>query len=427
MRDRCRRALWALTMSAGLWMGQACSGASAPYEQSDAGPGSSGPDGALAPSGADAATTLPADGGAAFNLAPVPDPELEAKVRAILEPITGQHPGMVVGIIRDGKVHVVSIGEVKKGSGEKPTAKTVFELGSLSKAFTGLLLASAEVDKQVALDDDVQSHLPADKTVLQLNGKPITLRSLMAHTSGIRRDLSCSPLGELLGQLKLLLIPKSMWEKSVADMYSFLATCAPSFEPGTKFSYSNVGVSLLGLTLADLAGTSWETLVVKTVTDVLDMPDTRVFLGAEQTARRATGYSALGIPVTSQVDSDACYIPAGGLQTTLADMLRYLAAQLGLLHTPLDTLVDKSHTTLTNAPGDSGKPTAYGYGWMMNTDEDGVEWLGHAGATTGFMSVITFAPAEGKGLVVLSNGYSMSLVSMTSPFIEASQHVVDLL
>src|SRR5262245_15121158 len=113
--------------------------------------------------------------------------DLRSQVDALVQPLVDGHEtvGCVVGIVQDGRVQFAAYGETEKGSGKKPTVKTIYEIGSVGKAFTGVLLADMVNAGLVKLDDPLQKYVPRSVKVPVKDGQAITLEHLVTHTSGL--------------------------------------------------------------------------------------------------------------------------------------------------------------------------------------------------------------------------------------------------
>src|SRR5262249_4150690 len=157
--------------------------------------------------------------------------------------------GMAVGIIERRRPRVIAYG--KQDSGDAPSigANTLFEIGSLTKVFTALLLADMVHRKELRFDERVDRHLPDGFRAPQRNGRAITLVDLATHTSGLPLfpPITGNPLDALA-------------KYTASDLQSWLARLTLSRDPGIQWEYSNVGYALLGLALANKARMSYDAL-----------------------------------------------------------------------------------------------------------------------------------------------------------------------
>jgi len=198
--------------------------------------------------------------------------------------------GLVVGCLQGGAQRVVGYGRVRTDAQDIPDGGTIFEIGSVTKVFTGLLLADLAEQGIVGLDDPLASYLPASARVPAFKGEEITLGDLASHAGGLPRDPK-GTLGRWLGDRHN---PNA--GLSVEELYAGLARTRLRRRPGERVKYSNLGVGLLGDALARAAGQPYEALVRARICLPLGMRDTVVAPTGEQIARLATGYTRRGRP-----------------------------------------------------------------------------------------------------------------------------------
>ena len=302
--------------------------------------------------------------------------------------------GIVVGVIEPAGRRVVAYGNLAAGdptpeSAGTLDADTIFEIGSISKVFTSLVLADMVNRKEVNLDDPAAKYLPENVKMPERSGKSITLLDLSTHTSG---------LPPLPSNLK----PKDAADPyagySVDDLYQFLSGYTLPRDPGSEFEYSNLGTGLLGHLLAYRAGTDYESLIGTRITRPLGMPDTGITISSSMKQRMATGHNAVLAPV---VNWDLPTLAgAGALRSSANDMLTFLEAFLGYKESPLAPAM----TAMLEVRRPVGKTKI----------EIGLAWhiLGasawHSGGTGGFRSFAGYDPKARTGVVVLSNAFTLS-------------------
>jgi CubicO group peptidase (beta-lactamase class C family) len=184
---------------------------------------------------------------AAGSLIP-PDSEIRAILMQRVDEFH-QSVGIVVGMIGPDGRKVVGYGALEKGDPRVLNGDTVFEIGSVTKVFTSLLLSDMAQRGQVALTDPVSKYLPASVRMPQRNGKQITLQDLATHTSGLPR---------LPANLKPKDSANPYADYSVAQLYEFLSSYELPRDIGSQYEYSNLGGGLLGHVLARYAGMDYE-------------------------------------------------------------------------------------------------------------------------------------------------------------------------
>lgn len=296
---------------------------------------------------------------------------------------------IVVSSIEEKGVRFTSLGKASR----KPDAKnvdenTVFEIGSVTKVFTGTLLAEAVRRGEVKLDDPVSKYLPATVKTPTRNGIEITLLELATHTSGLPR-------------LPANFAPKNnenpYADYSVEQMYDFLSKYELTRGGSEgKYDYSNFGMGLLGHILSLRAKMSYEDLVKSRILQPLKMNDTTITLATAQKMRMAQGFDING------EESSLWDLPtlagAGGLRSTAKDMAKFVAANIGLEKSNLSDILSVAH----KLQRDVSPQMKIGLAWHILQRPD-AEIVWHNGGTGGFKSFIGFIKAQKRGVVVLSN------------------------
>jgi len=298
-----------------------------------------------------------------------------------LAPGTGA--GVAIGVWKHGERRVFAYGTAKPDS--------LFEIGSISKTFTGLILARMVQDGKVRLDEPVRELLPAG-TVKKPSGEEITLLDLVTHHSGLpRMPDNFNPAD---------------WDNPFADygpeqLYAYLKSHGVAKPEETTFLYSNLGVGLLGQALAERAGKSYPNLLREEITGPLGMADTVIQLSAEHERRFMQGHDTKLRPAHAW-DLDAL-AGAGGIRSTAGDLLTYLEANLRPeKYEPLSGPLAFSHRIRASAEGGAQIALA----WLYASDSGTYQ---HSGATGGFTSDAFFNPRADCAAIVLTNGQSRLL------------------
>ena len=296
--------------------------------------------------------------------------------------------GFFVGIIDGEEEHIITLGNLERGGDAPITEDTLFEIGSITKTFTGLVLADMILKGEIKATDPVQAFLPDNVIMPKWESREITLQDLVTHSSGLpRMPLSFNPEDPTN--------PYADYE--VKKMYEFLSSYKLERAIGEKSEYSNLGMGLLGHVLARKAGMSYEQLVKERILDPLGMADTKVTLTEEQTTKFAAGHDPVGEAV-SHWDIRTLE-GAGALRSTGKDMMKYLRANMGKIATPLDAAIERSQKMIMSFELESSK---IGYGWI-SVKEHWSNVIFHDGGTGGFRSFIGFEPKMDRGLVLLIN------------------------
>ena len=295
-------------------------------------------------------------------------------------------PGLIVGVLGpQGARTIVAAGLARPN--EPVDANTVFEIGSISKAFTGILLAEMAGRGEVRLDQAVSELLPPGTQVPTRNGIAITLGHLSMQVSGLPR---------LPGNLAPANPENPYADYTVAQLYDFLGRHTLRRDPGAQYEYSNLGVGLLGHALALRAHRSYEEILRERVLAPLGMTSTGVTLTAAMQQRMSNGHTADG-DVTPLWDIPTL-AGAGALRSSMNDMLAFLAANLQPGADALGRAIAASQE-----PRFRANPSLWlGLNWHITTFMgDTLVW--HNGGTGGFRTMIAMHPRTRTGAVLLAN------------------------
>jgi D-alanyl-D-alanine-carboxypeptidase/D-alanyl-D-alanine-endopeptidase len=307
------------------------------------------------------------------------------------ENFDGKDCGMVVGLVDEHGARIFRAGKLDNGTDQEVNGDTVFEIGSITKTFTVLLLLDEVKRGEMKLDDQVAKYLPASVNVPGYNGKQITVLNLASQDSSL--PFNAGGLGgkDWLARYNAFTVEK---------MYSFLSAYQLTNEPGAKFQYSNLGMSLLGQVITLKAGTNFESLVLNRICRPLLMDDTRITLDSNLSTRAAVGHDESGKRAPDyQLQALA---PAGAFHSTANDLLKYLSANLGLTQTSLTPLMEEMQVIRHRDSPEMGKTAMPWYDQTVYYPP-GTEFLGHAGGTAGSSTFIGFDKKQRRGIVVLSN------------------------
>lgn len=299
-----------------------------------------------------------------------------------------QSVGIVIGVIEPAGRRIVSYGNLAKDDKRPLNGDTVFEIGSVTKVFTSLLLADMVQHGEVALTDPVAKYLPPEVKVPQRGGKQITLEDLATHTSGLPRMPSNFTPKD----------PANPYaDYSVEQMYQFISGYPLTRDIGSQYEYSNLGGGLLGHALARRAGMDYEKLVRSRISKPLGMNDTAITLSPDMKARLAVGHDQ-GLQPVANWDLPT-FAGAGALRSTANDLLTFLAANLGSTQTPLAPAM----AAMLAVRRPTGIPNLeIALGWhILKQDDHEIVW--HNGGTGGYRSFIGFDRKNGIGVVALSN------------------------
>ena len=295
---------------------------------------------------------------------------------------------MVIGMIADDPQErwVVGYGKLSIADERVPDGNTVFEIGSVTKVFTGTLLAQAVVNGEVKLDDPISMYLPEEVVDPEYEGKSITLLDLATHTAGWAKwpgNLNNNDLDDIANY-------------TIDRMYDFVSSYRLTRAPGSSFEYSNFGFGLLGNLLARRLGQEdYEALLVERITRPLGMDSTCIELTPEMRSRLAAPDNNLLLPSRSW---EAPALDGGGsIRSTGNDLLTFLAANMGLIETELQPALRLANTPQRPIFGQD----YIGLGWGLPQSGKGIHQ--HSGETVGYHSYLAWDPERKIGVVVLTN------------------------
>ena len=274
--------------------------------------------------------------------------------------------------------------------------QTKFEIGSMTKQFTALLVLQLVNEGRVKLDGYLSDYLPYYR---KDTGSRVTVRQLLSHTSGIPNFIS------LPGFLDS---PASRTTYSVKDFAEKYCSGDLEFEPGTKFQYSNSGYFLLGAVLEQISGKPYEQLLKDRIFAPVGMNDSGYAHSETIIPHRAAGYerSSDGLKNARFYDMSIPFA-AGALYSTVGDLFLWDQALYGekLLPAKVRDLLFKPNLE------------SYGFGWGILIPEPGSPNAGetivmHGGAIFGFQSVIERIPTHKELIVLLDNTESPKLLDI---------------
>ncbi|HJX85055.1 MAG TPA: serine hydrolase domain-containing protein, partial [Candidatus Angelobacter sp.] len=323
--------------------------------------------------------------------APTSSPSAPEDVRKILADrvdLYKKSVGIVVGVIGPQGSKIYSYGKLAKDSSAVLDGDTVYEIGSITKVFTSLILADMVQRGEVKLDDPVSKFLPATVKVPERNGRKITLLDLATQTSG---------LPYMPDNLKPKDRLNPFADYTVEQMYAFVSSYELTRDIGSKYEYSNLGVGLLGHALSLRAGMDYEKLVQTRILGPLKMSSTGITLTPEMRSHLAHGHTA-GLAPMPNWDLPTL-AGAGALRSSVNDMLKFLGDNIGLTPTPLAPAM-KSMLDVRKPTGVPNLEIALA--WHIFTKE-GEQIIWHNGGTGGYHTFMGFDPRTRTGVVVLSN------------------------
>jgi CubicO group peptidase (beta-lactamase class C family) len=300
-----------------------------------------------------------------------------------------------IGIYKDGKIYTEHFGEIEKGKSNPPDDETLYEIGSVTKTMTGYLVARAVLEKKIRLEDDIAMYLKDDYSNLQYNGKPITIKHLLTHTSGLPMFL---PM-EMNGVFEKFTedVPNEYFELEKSyDKEKFLAdlkNVSIIVAPGTIYSYSNAGAELIGHVLETVFQKNIDELMEENYLTEYGMSNTVIELNQTQKEELVRGYW-MDNKTFSPNQLNTLWATGGGAKMTILDMMHYIALQLN----SKNPIVSESHKVLY----EEGKTFKISYFWSVWNDKYGTSY-NHHGGTSGTQNWLFIFPRYDLGISIITN------------------------
>ncbi|MGB8165843.1 MAG: serine hydrolase domain-containing protein, partial [Nitrososphaeraceae archaeon] len=322
--------------------------------------------------------------------------EISAQVKSFIfdQIVNKSKAAIAIGFVDPDGTKIFSFGNMSTAHNIPVNQNTFFNIGSITKTFTTLLLADMVKQGIVNLNDPVEKFLPPSVKVPQFNGKKITLEDLADHTSGLPEWPSNVWLNNTVGDINP--------NYNVTQLYQALSDTKLTREPGSEVQYSSFGIGLLGHILSlESDGISYEELVKDRILDVLGMNDTKIALSQNETNNRfSVGHLGGKEIITPRIPT--ILADSGAFRSTAPDMLKYVSANLGLIHTKLDDAMQLGH--LIRHTSIIANPMNYseyrGLGWRVLTNF-GTETITHTGAINGWNAFAGFIPTKQVGIIAM--------------------------
>lgn len=304
-------------------------------------------------------------------------------------------PGMSASILDDTDVFCFSSGYGDREKGVQANENTLYELASVSKAFTGTGILLLEEQGRLSMTDPVQKYLPW--FTLKYRGKAVDMQSLtlnnfLHHTSGLTNIRHTQN------------IPQGNSPDLLYKTVEMLTDAELAFPPGERYSYGTVNYDVLGLVIEAVSGESYEDFMREQVFQPLGLHQTYVYKeDAKATGHLAQGYrSSFFITKPYNAPDYAGNKPAGYLISCTKDMARWMGIQMGIVQDIPEifhAVIDKSHQGDQSVPAVNNR--YYAAGWSVNADQTVIE---HTGGNPNFRTEVLILPNERKAVCLLTNG-----------------------
>jgi CubicO group peptidase (beta-lactamase class C family) len=309
--------------------------------------------------------------------------------RALLDEAVGAGVlhGVSAVVVTPAGTRTLHAGRRSPGGAAMPDDRTLYEIGSVTKVFTALLLADAVVRGEVTLETPIAELLPAGVSLPGDAARAITLEMLATHRSGLPRipaELDATDYRD----------PYAAYGED--ELWATLRSVRLEFAPGERAAYSNLGAGLLGTLLARRAGVSYGELLAARITGPLGMTDTVVEVAAADSGRVAPPHTGAGEPWSSW--HFRALAGAGAIRSSVADLGRFGRAVLDPESTPLGAAIELAWKVRDRSSGLS--PGGNALGWLLAGD-GATRW--HNGMTGGYHAAVFVHRDLGVAVAVATN------------------------
>ncbi|MBN8694615.1 MAG: beta-lactamase family protein [Bacteroidetes bacterium] len=293
--------------------------------------------------------------------------------------------GMSIAVLHRGKIRYYNYGETDKKTKRLPALTTIYEIGSITKTFTGIMLANAVLEGKIKLEDDIRKYIGNDYSNLSYKNEPIRIKHLCTHTSLL-------PSVPMDVENQVGFKATDPYKNYTSEMlFAYLKTIKLDTIPGSKYEYSNVGFALLANILEKVYKLPLESLFEKYITKPNRMNNTSLI--AKGSEEMAIGYTA-DTGLEAEYWNWKSIAGAGGIKSNIQDMAKYVETNLKS---------DNKAASLSHKKIYNQGQHAQGMAWVISPGKDTAQFIWHNGRTAGFSSVCGFIKELGFGVVVLSN------------------------
>jgi putative ATP-binding cassette transporter len=319
---------------------------------------------------------------------------IEEKVQELME--KGDIPGLSLAFLIPDEPDVIKgFGYADLEKKNPVTPDTLFELASCSKSFTALAALQLENQGLLNLDAPVSRYLPWFYVLVKKKKVDITLRQALHHTSGIPWDtIQGIPMGD----------DDNALQQTVRNIVGIELDA----EPGTRFQYATINYDIIGLVIEKASGMSYEDYMEKHVFKPLGLSSTKVGVDREAPFafdKMAAGYKiGFFAPRKYQAPPYRGNNPAGYIVSNGRDMARWLKLQMGMIETPLTSLIQKTQQRDKTVTPNLIDISSYAMGWQVSLTGD--DEIRHAGLNPNFTAYVAFRPGKKIGVAVLANSNS---------------------
>ena len=329
--------------------------------------------------------------GAVLTSNPMKD-DFDRKIDAIITPYAYKKAtaSVAVAVFKDDVTRYYTYGEKQKGSNNLPDSLSYYEIGSITKTFTGIMMTDYLLKNNISIETPINSFLPSNLPELKFAGESIKIKHLLNHTAGLPNLPSDCDICN----------PTQLYDST--RTYNYLKTLKLSVKPGTKYAYSNLGMGLVGTILERATKKTYSRLLEEIITNPLGLKHTKLELNSTDSLNMVTGYDNSG-KVASYSPNYWNFLSgfkgSGAIKSNMVDMINYGKAILNPNPTSLSNPISLCTSTSFE---DANK---HGFDWVT-LNCNGQEVLFHDGGTAGFSSHIFVCPSKKIVVVLLFSNVS---------------------
>lgn len=307
-------------------------------------------------------------------------------------------PAISVAIVKNtSEVEYINRGVLNRDFNTEVDQKTLYQIASLTKTFTGIIAKSLSIEGKIDLNESVVSYLPEGLSKKSKSKfEKVIIYDLLFHSSGLPRRANSLNRRMLGGPIK------SPYSEN--DLIKDLTNPEFLFEPGQGWSYSNLGYALLGYILEKITSDKYESLVSKYISQEYNLSETKLTLDNSDRKFLAIPYRPEWNTIETSDSDFGLHSSASGIYSNINDLSKLMKLQVKA-YASFDSLKVKSPIILTDKVLGTG-PVAYGLGTFRNLivkEKDTIVSIGHGGDADGYASSYSFIPEKKLGLIILTS------------------------
>jgi len=302
-----------------------------------------------------------------------------------------------VGVLFRGRAITAHYGELDKGKGNTPSDETIYEIASVTKTFTGTLAAKAVLDGKFGLEDDIRLYLEGKYPNLEYQQKPILIKHLLTHTSGLpanNKGVADVPL-DLPSAERRRRVNAIEKRQTKAKFFEYLHEITITAIPGTHFKYSNFGTNLMASIIEKVYKKPFQDLIKEEVITKAQLQNTRFRLNPKEQQRLANGYNELGMLMPHLTLENTLWGAEGAIKSTIPDLLQYIRFQLD----NRNLIAKEAHKPIREL--DTHYWVGY-FWWIIGAKGKGLHFR-HDGGAAGMRNVMLIYPESNIGISVMTN------------------------